>query len=74
MGKIKMNDQPRILIVDDDESTRRTLSLIFGKQGYGVESAATGQEAIAKARGRSFYQRYSSGGGSDEPRSEHLNR
>ncbi len=49
-----MDDKPRILIVDDDESTRRTLSLIFGKQGYGVESAATGQEAIVKTQERSF--------------------
>jgi PAS domain S-box-containing protein len=49
-----MNEKPRILIVDDDESTRRTLTLIFDKQGYGVESAATGQEAIAKAQERFF--------------------
>ncbi|MBM3133759.1 MAG: sigma-54-dependent Fis family transcriptional regulator [Chloroflexi bacterium] len=49
-----MNEKPRILIVDDDESTRRTLMLIFSKQGYGVESAATGQEALAKARERFF--------------------
>ncbi|MGD2206537.1 MAG: response regulator [Anaerolineae bacterium] len=49
-----MDDKPRILIVDDDESTRRTLALILGKQGYETETAATGQEALEKARKRAF--------------------
>ncbi len=41
---------PYILIVDDDASTRRTLTLIFEKNGYQVETAASGQEALDKAR------------------------
>jgi PAS domain S-box-containing protein len=49
------NDKPHILIVDDDESTRRSLSLIFGKKGYEAETAATGQEAIEKAQGSFFH-------------------
>ncbi|MCK4362763.1 MAG: PAS domain S-box protein [Dehalococcoidia bacterium] len=40
----------RILIVDDDESSRRSLSLILGKNGYEVETAGTGREALEKAQ------------------------
>ncbi|KPJ60980.1 MAG: hypothetical protein AMS15_06155 [Planctomycetes bacterium DG_23] len=43
-----------ILIVDDDESACKSLSLVFGKKGYQVESAATGREAIEKARAKFF--------------------
>jgi PAS domain S-box-containing protein len=49
-----MKGNPRILIVDDDESTRRTLSLIFGKNGYETETATMGQEALEKAQERFF--------------------
>ncbi len=49
-----MNRKERILIVDDDESTRKSLSLIFGKKGYDIEMARTGQEALEKARGDFF--------------------
>ena len=44
----------RILIADDDESTRRSLKLIFEKMGYGTETAGTGREAIEKAQGSFF--------------------
>jgi signal transduction histidine kinase len=43
-----------ILIVDDDESTRRSLTFIFRKTGYETETAGTGREAIEKAQGRLF--------------------
>jgi len=49
-----MNDKPRILIVDDDESTCKTLMLILGKKGYEAEAAGTGQEALEKAQERLF--------------------
>ena len=49
-----MDANPRILIVDDDESTSRTLSLVFGRKGYDTETATTGQEAIEKAQERFF--------------------
>jgi len=39
----------RILFVDDDEISRRSLSLILGKNGYEAETAATGREALEKA-------------------------
>ncbi|MGD2178173.1 MAG: PAS domain S-box protein, partial [Anaerolineae bacterium] len=41
--------QPRILTVDDDEGTRRILTLIFESKGYAVETAGTVQEALQKA-------------------------
>jgi signal transduction histidine kinase len=40
----------RILVVDDDESTCRSLSLIFNKAGYETETADTAREAIEKAK------------------------
>jgi len=52
--KRDMDEEKSILIVDDDESTSRTLSLIFRKKGYATETAVTGREALEKARER-FY-------------------
>jgi response regulator RpfG family c-di-GMP phosphodiesterase len=49
-----IEDKPRVLIVDDDESTRTTLALIFGEKGYQTETAGTGQEALDKAREHFF--------------------
>jgi signal transduction histidine kinase/DNA-binding response OmpR family regulator len=49
-----MEEQASLLIVDDDESTRRSLALIFSKKGYETETAETGQEALEKARERFF--------------------
>ncbi len=37
---------PRILIVDDDASIRRTLHLLLSKAGYDVIQAADGSEAV----------------------------
>ncbi|MFH0966313.1 MAG: response regulator [Methanobacteriota archaeon] len=46
-------DSPEcILIVDDEESQRKTLSFIFKKKGYLTESAGTGKEALEIASGR----------------------
>jgi len=49
-----MGEKESILIVDDDESTCRMLALIFGKNGYEVEAAGTGREALEKAQGKFF--------------------
>jgi|GEM_PF-392062 len=49
-----MNDRPHILVVDDDASTRRTLSLILARKGYAVETAETGAAALAWARQQPF--------------------
>ncbi len=49
-----MDEPAKILIVDDDESTRRSLTRIFGRQGYETDAAATGEEALAKAEDEAF--------------------
>ncbi len=49
-----MYEKDSILIVDDDESTCRTMSLILGRKGYDVETAATGRDGLEKAQGRFF--------------------
>jgi two-component system alkaline phosphatase synthesis response regulator PhoP len=43
-------DDKRILIVDDDESVWDVLYYIVRKEGFLVEKASDGQEAIEKAR------------------------
>jgi len=50
----EMDRKESILIVDDDESTCKGLSLILGKKGYETETAGTGREAIEKARAKFF--------------------
>ncbi len=39
-----------VLVVEDDPSTRWLLATIFGDEGFRVETAANGQEALRKAR------------------------
>lgn len=43
-----MDKHPRILVVDDDESIRKTLNAILKDEGYTVDVAATACEAIQK--------------------------
>jgi CheY-like chemotaxis protein len=45
-----MDEKESILVVDDDLSTCKTLSLIFGRKGYEIETAGTGEEALEKAQ------------------------
>jgi PAS domain S-box-containing protein len=45
---------PRVLIVDDDESVRRTLTRLLRRASFDVEDAATGASAIEKLSGRPF--------------------
>ena len=40
----------KILIVEDDEMLRRMYSFIFGRDGYAIEDAITGPQAIEKAK------------------------
>jgi DNA-binding NtrC family response regulator len=44
-----MTSGSRILVVDDDESIRKILSLILRQSGFIVDTAASGEEAIAKS-------------------------
>jgi len=39
---------PRILIIDDDENIRKTLEILLTNEGYLVDFAANGKEAIEK--------------------------
>jgi two-component sensor histidine kinase/CheY-like chemotaxis protein len=50
----QLDKRSSILVVDDDQSTRKTLSLIFKRKGYEIETAGTGQEAIERAQTRFF--------------------
>jgi DNA-binding NtrC family response regulator len=43
-----MDKHARILVVDDDENIRNTLKTILEDEGYIVDLAATGSEAIQK--------------------------
>ncbi|MDO9034608.1 MAG: response regulator, partial [Methanoregula sp.] len=47
-----MDEKNEILIIDDDEGTRKTLTLILKKKGFDVISAGTGQEGLELAKGR----------------------
>ena len=44
-----MGERARILVVDDDEGIRETLSAILQDEGYEVETAESGKEAILKS-------------------------
>lgn len=44
-----MGKHARILIVDDDESIRTVLSTILSDEGYSVDMARTGKEAVKKS-------------------------
>ena len=43
-----MDKRARILVVDDDENIRNTMKTILEDEGYIVDLAATGNEAIQK--------------------------
>jgi len=44
-----MGEHARILIVDDDESIRKVLSTILEEEGYTVDIAKNGKDAIRKS-------------------------
>jgi len=46
--------QKRILVIDDDKSILRTFTRILQKNGYDIEVAETGKEAMEKAKKQSF--------------------
>jgi len=43
-----MNDSPLVLVVDDEESYREALSVALRREGFAVETASDGMEAIAR--------------------------
>jgi DNA-binding NtrC family response regulator len=44
-----MGEYARILVVDDDESIRKVLATILEEEGYVVDTAENGKEAIEKS-------------------------
>jgi DNA-binding NtrC family response regulator len=48
-GRPEINQRARILVVDDDLSIRKTVSIILAQAGYMVDAAENGEEAIAKS-------------------------
>jgi DNA-binding NtrC family response regulator len=49
-----MDKHPRILVVDDDETIRTTMKAILQDEGYLVDLAATGKEAIQKTTEKNY--------------------
>jgi len=49
-----MEPHHRILIVDDNDTIRKTLKAILEDEGYTVDLAATGQEAIQKTEENAY--------------------
>jgi DNA-binding NtrC family response regulator len=49
-----MGENARILVVDDDESIRKTLVTILEDEGYSVDTAENGKEAIEKSNTKFF--------------------
>lgn len=43
-----MGENARIIIIDDDESIRQVLKTILEEEGYTVDTADTGKEAVLK--------------------------
>ena len=49
-----MSEKARILVVDDDESIRKALTAVLEEEGYVVDTAQNGKEAVEKC-GMSYY-------------------
>ncbi|HYP54498.1 MAG TPA: response regulator, partial [Pyrinomonadaceae bacterium] len=45
---------PRVLVVDDEENVRITTAAILEQEGYAVETAGDGREALSKVRRGQF--------------------
>jgi DNA-binding NtrC family response regulator len=49
-----LNNETRILIVDDDDTIRSTMKAILEDEGYEVDLAASGKEGVQKANETSY--------------------
>ena len=44
-----MKDKARILLIDDDKNIRKTLSIVLQEEGYIVDTAECGKQAVEKS-------------------------
>jgi two-component system response regulator AtoC len=51
---MKEQEQVRILIIDDDATVRRSLEVALKKNGYDVDGAENGKEAIKKSKAKLY--------------------
>jgi len=51
---MKEQEQARILVIDDDATVRRSLEVALKNNGYDVEVAENGQEAIKKSKAKLY--------------------
>ena len=49
-----MGENARIIIIDDDESIRQVLKTILEQEGYTVDTADTGKQAILKTNEKAY--------------------
>ena len=49
-----MGENARIIIIDDDKSIRQVLKTILEEEGYAVDTADTGKEAILKTNEKAY--------------------
>jgi DNA-binding NtrC family response regulator len=49
-----LNNETRILIVDDDDTIRSTMKAILEDEGYEVDLAASGKEGVQKSKEKSY--------------------
>jgi len=45
-----LGEHTRVLVVDDDESIRKTLAAILEEEGHAVDTAPNGREAVRKSK------------------------
>lgn len=49
-----MGKPARILIVDDDESIRKTIARILEEKGYAVDTVENGKDAVARCKAKEY--------------------
>jgi DNA-binding response OmpR family regulator len=49
-----MTANVHVLLIDDDQGTMEFLTEVLQKEGYAVDAAKTGQEALAQTRAFAF--------------------
>ncbi|HEY7962381.1 MAG TPA: response regulator transcription factor [Solirubrobacteraceae bacterium] len=54
MSAVETLSTLRILVVDDEEALRETLTRSFAREGHTVEAVAGGEEALARAEGEHY--------------------